>query len=319
MPGLAAAVVKGGQLVWAGSTGSAQLELAVPLTTDSVFEIASITKLFTAEVIMLLVQAGRLALTDAIGDYLGSLPEAWQGIRIIDILRHRSGIRNYTTLPAYWKHTREDLPYSHILEMVADLPLESAPGSRYAYDNTGFFLLGLLLESLSGKTYGELLQELIFAPLNMQATRVQNYVSVIPGRVAGYTKIEGEICNKPYYSATGTFSGGCLLSSVTDLARYSASLHTHALLPESLRAQMWTPEASPAGNELAAGFCLGLGWFHLDDPPFWGHNGSIKGFASALVHMPDIRTTAIVLTNADWLERPDRLACELIAKLAEET
>lgn len=319
MPGLAAGLIDASRpaypLTFSESFGFAQLELSVPLTSDGVFEIASVTKLFTAEAVMLLVHEGRLRLSDTLGQHLGNLPESWQGITLEQVLRHQSGIRNYTAVPEYWLHTHENLSREHILSLVRDLPLDFAPGSRYAYDNTGFYLLGLLLEAVSGLSYGELLQERIFKPLYMNSTRVQDYECLVERRVAGYSKVEGRIRNKPFYSPTGTFSAGCLLSNLSDLSRWAASLHTEALLPLELREQMWTAQPSAEGNERDQGFEMGLGWFRLDNEgqPFWGHNGGILGFGSSFVHLPERKLTAIVLTNCDWLENPHQLALELIA------
>jgi CubicO group peptidase (beta-lactamase class C family) len=321
LPGLAAALVDasrpGYPLVYSDSFGFAQLELSCPLAPDGVFEIASLTKLFTAEAVMLLVHDGQLALETPIGSLLPELPRGWQAVTPGQILRHRSGIRNYAAVPEYWLHTREDLPYSHILDLVRDQPLDFEPGSRYAYDNTGFYLLGLLIEAVTGLRYSEFLHQRIFVPLGMSQTRCQDYSELIPRRVAGYSRVDAQTRNKPYYSPTGTYAAGCLVSSVGDLARWASSLHTDQIMPMTLREQMLRPEPSPAANEVAEGFQLGLGWFRLENEgkPFWGHNGGILGFASSLVHFPELRRTAIVLTNCDWLEEPHRLALELIDAL----
>ena len=323
LPGLAAALIDasrpGYPLIFSESFGLAQLELTVPLTSDCVFEIASLTKLFTAEMILLLVNDGQLSLGDTLGSHMPDLPESWQGITLEQILRHQSGIRNYTAVPEYWEHTHVDLPREHILALVKDLPLDFAPGSRYAYDNSGYYLLGILLEVVSGQSYGDLLQQRIFAPLYMSSTRMQDYTRLIPRRVAGYSRVDGQVRNKPYYSPTGTFSAGCLVSSLTDLSRWAASLQAETLLPQSLRQQMWTPVASGLANEADEGFTMGLGWFCLENggQPFWGHNGSILGYTASLVHLPERHLSAIVLSNCDWFERPHELALELIQALPE--
>lgn len=318
LPGLAVALVESERIRWEAAFGFAQLELEVPLTPQSPCEIASITKLLTAELVLRAWADGLIQLETTLAEafaerpFPGGLPPAWGPIRVADLLRHRSGIRNYTAVEAYWRHTREDLPPEHILALVRELPLDFTPGSRYAYDNTGFYLLGLLLEAIHGQTYAELLQQQIFAPLQMQA-RIQDYAVLVPGRVAGYVRQGERIVNKPYYSPTGTYSAGGVLASARDLARWAAALY--APQRRRWRERMWMPDPSPAGNERAEGFCLGLGWFRLenDGRPFWGHNGGICGFVSALVHLPDTRRTAIVLCNGDWLKEPHRLGLELLA------
>ncbi len=318
LPGLAVALVDtsrpGYPLTYSESFGLASIELTVPLTTDCVFEIASITKLFTAEALMLLVHDGRLNLTDKLGQHLSELPESWSRVTMEQILRHQSGIRNYTAVPEYWEHTHVDLPRDHILNLVKDLPVDFEAGSRYAYDNTGFYLLGLVIEAVSQQSFGDFLQQRIFAPLYMNSTRMQDYAALISRRVTGYSKVEGKIRNKPFYSPTGTFSAGGLVSNLGDLARWVASLHTGTLLPTELRDHMLTTLSSEADNEQSEGFQLGLGWFRLENEgqPFWGHNGGILGFTSALVHLPERKLSAIVLSNCDWLENPHQLALELI-------
>ncbi|MGV3527012.1 MAG: serine hydrolase domain-containing protein [Candidatus Sericytochromatia bacterium] len=314
LPGLAVGLQHGEQTVWAGQWGQAQLELGVPTGPETVFEIASVTKLFTTEAVLKAVQAGQLRLDDRLGQHLKGLPAAWQDVQVQQILTHQSGLRNYTAVPEYWLHTREDLPASHILNLVRDLPLDFAPGDQYAYDNTGFYLLGLLLEAVAGLSYAEVLQRQIFRPLGMHATRANDYRQRVPQRAAGYSLVEGEIVNKVYYSPTGTFAAGCLLSSVADLLRWSARLHDPDWLDPALRQACWTPRPSRAGNERQDGLQLGLGWFEVQTAqgPFWGHNGGIQGFSSSLIHLPESRWTAVVLSNGDWAAEPHLLARELL-------
>ncbi|MCZ7547194.1 MAG: beta-lactamase family protein [Anaerolineae bacterium] len=231
IPGLSIAVVQDGAPRLVAGFGMANVELSAPATPDTVYEIASVTKLFTATAVMRLVEEGLVALDEPIATYLPDLPSAWRPVTVRHCLAHQSGIRNYTSVPAYWDTTRLDLPRADILRLVSDLPLDFAPGARWSYDNTGYYLLGFLIERVSGLSYGAYLERHIFRPLGMEATRVNDPAALVPNRAAGYTVREGALQNAPYYSPSGTFSAGVLLSTVADMARWGRrALHR----PDSL-------------------------------------------------------------------------------------
>jgi CubicO group peptidase (beta-lactamase class C family) len=297
--------------------GWANLELRVPATADTVWEIASITKLFTAQAIMLLVADGKLTLDSTLGAYLPDLPTAWQTARLDHLLTHRAGIPNYTDPPAYWQTTRLDISREAILDLVRDRPLDFAPGTRWRYSNTGYYLLGLLIEARSGQPYAEFLAQRIFVPLGMTATRANDPYAIVPGRAAGYTLVDGELRNAEYYSASGTYAAGVLLSTVADLARWDAALATGTVLDPALVAEMWTPRRPDLPAEPGAGFRMGWGWFVFDEwdgtPRRWaGHNGGIKGFSSTLTHFFEPALTVVLLFNRDGYDRPDSLARPII-------
>ncbi len=312
IPGLAAALVRGDDFLFLAGLGVASLEHDLPVTADTAFEIASVTKLFTAEAALLLVQDGLIELDTPLADHL-ELPPGWRGVTVRHALTHQSGIRNYTLPPGYWERIREDRSAEEILALVADLPLDFEPGARYAYDNTGFYLLGLLIEAVTGESYEDHLGRRIFAPLGMTTTRVNDYAVPVRGRASGYSRVNDRIVNKTYYSTSNTFSAGVLLSSARDLATWAASLGVEEGA-RALRERMWTPQPSREGNERSLHFTVGLGWFLLDfgGRSYAGQNGSLQGFSSTLLHRLDQRLSAVVLYNGDWVEEPHRLALELI-------
>ena len=313
--GLALGLFQAEEPIFAQGYGFANLEHQIPVTPDTPFAIASITKLFTGTAVFQLIEQGKLNLTEAIGDYLPDLPELWRPIQIHHLLTHQSGIKNYTSVAAYWETTRLDISREQILALVADLPLQFAPGERYAYDNTGYYLLGLLIEAISGQAYGDFLQQHIFAPLGMARTQVNDPYEVVAGRAAGYTVEDGKLRNAAYYSPSGTFSAGVLLSTVNDLAKFGASWHTDQLLSAEGRQQMWTQHLSQARNELKDRFSLGYSWFFVAPPgkrPFLGHNGGVMGFASAFLHFPEEKVTAVALYNVDAIHEPHALPHELV-------
>ena len=310
IPGLSIALVQNNQPLLQKGYGLTNVELNAPATAETIYEIASITKPFTATAILQLVEQGQLALDERIAAYLPDLPDAWAEITIRHILAHQSGIKSYTAVDEYWQSTRLDISREEILQLVADLPLDFPPGSRHAYDNTGYYLLGLLIEQVTGESYGDFLSRSIFQPLGMTTTRINNPYAIVPQRAAGYSYQEGNLRNKEYYSPAGTFSAGVLLSSVADLSKWIASFYSDTLLSATSRKLMWTPHPSEAKNEREFNFTMGLGWFLVDhnNKHFIGHNGSIVGFSSSFSHFPADKLSVILLCNMADVENPHILA-----------
>ncbi len=310
IPGLALSVMVQGEPVLLHGYGYANLEHEIPVTPHTVFEMASITKLFTATAVMMLVQESKLALSERLSHCLPNLPEAWQAITIRQVLTHSSGLKGYTDTPRYWETTRLDISREAILDLVRDEPLLFPPGQRYHYDNTGFYLLGLLLEQVSGKTYGDLLDALIFTPLGMADTRANDPYAIVPRRAAGYSLQDGALRNKAYYSTAGTFSAGVLLSTVSDMAKWDAALYTEKLLETAVLQQMWTPNPIERRNERLLNFSLGLGWFLVDhrETFFAGHGGGIIGFSSTYLRFLREGVSVVLFCNRDEVTEPHKLA-----------
>src|SRR5258708_20683 len=179
IPGLAIGVQQGETIVYEGYYGEANIEHHVPVHNHSLFEIASITKLFTAQAVLRLAQDGRIKLDDRLIGYLPDLSAAWAPVTIQHCLSHQSGIPNYTSIDRYWELTRNRKSHDEILALVRDLPMSFPPGTRHAYDNTGFYLLGMLIEAVSHKPYADVLRDLIFEPLGMADTQVNDNSHII--------------------------------------------------------------------------------------------------------------------------------------------
>lgn len=314
IPGLSVAVVQDGEPVLVKGYGLANVEHSVPSTDRTVYEIASIGKTFTATVTMMLVQEGVISLDDFIVDYLDKPPEAWRPVTLKHILSHQSGIPSYTDAENYWDITRLDLSKAEILALISDLPLKFPPGELSAYDNTGYYLLGLMLEKVTGKPYGDILRDRIFAPLGMNATIMNNPATIVPHRAAGYRWKNETLCNKPYYSPSVTYSAGGQLSSVADMVKWEKALWDETLLLQSTLNMMWTPHPSARGDEWEnLRYAAGLGWFvfNYGDRRVVGHNGSILGFATNITRFIDDNMTVILFCNLDRIARPDAIAKEI--------
>lgn len=309
IPGLSVAVVQNGNPLLISGYGLANVELSVPATAESVYEIASVGKTFTASAIMMLVEQNKIGLDDNITDYLDNIPNSWQPVTIKHILTHQSGIPSYTSVAEYWKKTRLDISRDEIIALVSDLPLMFAPGEYWSYDNTGYYLLGFLLEKVSGKPYEVLLEQLIFAPLSMNETVMNQPYSIVKNRVAGYHLENNTLHNKEYYSPSNTFSAGGWLSSVKDMAKWEAALCKEMILNKSTLEQMWSPYESKRGNEREYGFTQGLGWQIPNySKCIVSHNGSIKGFAANMTRFIDDKLSIILLCNLENINRPDAIA-----------
>jgi CubicO group peptidase (beta-lactamase class C family) len=294
--GVSVAIVQDGKVVLAKGYGVANVELSVPATERTVYQLASVTKTFTATAIMMLVAEGKLGLDDKITERLSDLPAAWEKVTIRHLLNHTSGIKSYTSVRDFFKTSRKDYARREILDLVAKEPLEFAPGEKWSYCNTGYFLLGLVIEKVTGKEYGAFLDERIFKPLGMSQTRVNDLRAVIPDRAQGYEWNGKELRNGEYVSPTQPYAAGMLVSSVSDLIKWDAALGEGKLLKPSTLEPMWTPARLNKGEETGYGFGWQVG--KVNGHRLVSHGGGIPGFATELSRFVDDRLTVIVLTNA---------------------
>ena len=316
IPGLSLAVVRDAQIIKSHGYGLADLQLNVPATKASVYELGSVTKQFTATAVMMLVEEGKVSLDESITKYFPDAPPAWKRITIRYLLSHTSGIQNHVAVPGYLGAFRTNLllettpARDELLKMFFELPLEFEPGATWAYDNTGYYLLGIIIEKASGKSYWQFLDERIFHPLGMNATRNTDSRRLVPHRASGYEWVADHFENRPVLLPTIAFSAGSLQSTVEDLAKWDVALYGERLLKESSLEQMWT--AVKLKDNAAAPFNYGFGWFieNYHGHRVVQHGGGTPGFSSAIYRFIDDRFTVIILTNhADMVL--DRLAIDI--------
>lgn len=296
IPGLSVAVVRKGKLVKAKGYGLANLELRVPATSRSLYDLCSIAKGFVATAIMMLVEEGRLGLEDRITQHLSGLPEAWGEITIRHLLSHTSGIKDFfNDIPT---NVRQDYTDEEFIKLVADQPLNFQPGERYSYSNTGYHLLGMVLRKITGKPYEEVLAERIFRPLGMSATHLNAIQEVLPNRVSGYTWRDGRWLNCDYWSpTTKDYAGGGFSSTVLDMAKWDLALVRERLLKRPTLEKMWTGALLKSGER--AGYGFGWGVTERNGHRIVGHGGGRPGFSTDITHLPDDDLAVIVLTNLD--------------------
>lgn len=310
--GASVLVMKDGKILYAKGFGLASLELKVPNAPPLVYRIGSVTKQFTAAAIMSLVEDGKVALDAPVSRYLEGLPEAWRPVTVRQLLTHTGGVPSYTDGPEYAAHMREDLPGLKLLEtLVWKKPLDFAPGTKWRYSNSGYYLLGLVIEKASGRPYAEYLQTRFFAPLGLAHTRYGTETELIAGMASGYS--DGKPA--PYLSMTQPYAAGSLVSTSEDLARWTLALHAgKAVSLDSLK-QMTTPVKTSDGKEQPYGF--GLMFRESQGHRLVGHGGGINGFVCHLEADPGAHAVAVVLCNTDGPKvGPEYLGRRLLALAA---
>lgn len=291
IPGLALAVVKNGAVVKLQGYGLANLEHDAPVTPDTVFDLASLTKQFTATAIMLLYEQGKLKLDDPISKYLTAAPPKWKGVTIRHLLTHTSGMVSLGESFADLYNTL-DTSTEEVFRSVAKDPLSFAPGEQHQYSDAGYFLLGMIIEKASGQRYHQFLREQFFSPLEMTATSINDQWAVVKHRAAGYTLRDGELINIRRVLGDELPSHWGALSTVRDLAQWDIALATGKVVSEASLKAMWTPARLNSGRSYPYGFGWEIEW--MGNHRVITHSG-VSG--TEYTRLPDERLTIIVLTN----------------------
>lgn len=309
IPGLAIAVTRDGRIIKSNGYGCANLELKVPVTADSVFEMCSVTKQFTAAGILLLAGDGKLGLDDPISRYIDNAPAAWKYITIRHLLTMTSGIKDYINDPLKpggksLDETRDfprgDTTADQIIESVKSAPLNFAPGEKFSYSNTGYIILARIITKLTSEQWDQFLGQRIFQPLGMTQTQLDAEGPLITNRVSRYDKVGGPMqpkwCNSQYNNPTFyAQGGGGILSSVNDMAKWDAALRHDQILTQQMIALMRTPQTLNDGSKSLYGF----GW---DLHPFLGHermwhNGGADGRSSNFSCFDEGKLSVVVVAN----------------------
>jgi D-alanyl-D-alanine carboxypeptidase len=255
-PGAAVLVEREGKVVLRKGYGLASLELGVPIRPEMVFRIGSITKQFTAMAILELAGQGKLALDDDITRFLPGYPTHGQRITIENLLTHTSGIKNYTDLAEWRKGEFHGLSLFQLIDRFKDQPADFAPGEKWLYDNSGYVLLGAIVEKVTGQPYAAWLAEHVTGPLKMTHTVDAEEDPIVPGRVPGYEGPPGHYRNALH---SEHFADGALLSSVDDLALWDRALAAGTLVRQDLLERMFTPSSSTTAARRTTAMAGGSG------------------------------------------------------------
>ncbi|MBI1383162.1 MAG: serine hydrolase [Planctomycetaceae bacterium] len=296
-------VADGGQVVYRGARGLANSDWGIPNAPETKFRIASVTKQFTAMAVLQLVRDGALELDAPIGRYLPNYPaEAGARVTIRHLLNHTSGIPSYTDRPDFMqKDAKERLSVDEFVETYCSDPLEFEPGTEFRYNNSGYFLLGAILERVAGKPYAAVLEERIFAPLGMADSGVDDQYRVIPGRATGYEDLLGGRSVAMWMDMSTPFAAGAMYSTVGDLWKWDQALRAKTLLDGELEVAMTTPGLGD----------YGFGWLVSELPPEAGdgetvaparvvlhHAGGMPGVSTLIWRVPSLGRCIVVLGNS---------------------
>ena len=301
IPGMAVCVVRRGNVVLAKGYGLANIELSVPASAQTMFELASLTKPFTAVAIMMLAEEGRISLEDRLPKYFAGAPASWTNASVEHLLRHTSGFGDFFAIPEL--RSRSDFAWEREIELtdlvpiLFRVPIQSEPGEKWSYSNLGYYLLGLIIEKVTGEPYEDVLKHRILEPLHMTETRRMSRLTVIPQRASGYTWQDQVLHNAAYTSTTWAYSEGGLVSSAADLAKADQGFFGEKLLTRMTLERMWQPSRLKGGT--VANY--GLGWNVGSDPRRRQvyHSGNKPGFSAIIRHYLDESLTVVVLANVD--------------------
>ena len=311
-PGAAAIVVRKGQVLLRKGYGMADLELKIPIEPDMVFRLGSVTKQFTATAILMLEEQGKLSVNDPITKFLPDYPTQGRDIRIEHLLTHTSGIKSYTSMPEWQPLWRKDFSLGELIDFFKNQPMDFAPGERWFYDNSGYILLGAIIEKASGQSYEQFIRKNIFEPLGMKHSYYDHTEQIIPRRVKGYQHTTQGYENAPYLSMTQPYAAGSLASSVDDLVLWNTAVWSNRLLKRETMARAHRAYKLKDGR--ATGY--GYGWTiaSYEGHRTVEHGGGIHGFATYVLSMPDDDVFVAILTNGS--AGPDASPGMLAVKMA---
>ncbi len=304
--GAAVAVVRGADTLVLRGYGYADVEFDVPMPARAIFEIGSVTKQFTAAAVLQLVEQGKVSLDDDLTKYLPTYATHGRHLTVRRLLDHTSGIRNYTDIPGFAAIQARKLPKDSLVALFAAEPFDFEPGAAMSYTNSGYFLLGLIIERASGLSYAEYVQRNLFQRAGMADSRYCGERAVFKRRAHGYQPDSGTLMRAAYMDHTYPYAAGSLCSTVNDLVAWNAALHGGRILGPRAYTEMVTPGTLADGTPLryakalAVDSTLGRRRLH--------HSGGIYGFVSEVAYFPDDRTSIVVLLNTSGSVSPTAMA-----------
>lgn len=299
-----ALLARDGKILFARAYGMANLEHDVPNTLETKFRLGSVTKQFTAVGIMILQERKKLSLHDSICDYVHDCPDSWKLITIHHLLSHTSGIPSFTEFPDNDRYERLPMPVVDTIARFRDKPLDFPPGERFQYSDSGYLLLGYVIEQASGEKYEDFIRKNIYEPLHMQNSGYDHPWIILKHRAQGYTSDSGSLVNASCMAMDTPFAGGSQYSTVRDLLLWDQALYTEKLLSRESLQTVFRPNPGPYPpgwllGDKGGGY--GYGWMidELFGHKVYHHGGLIYGFTSVIMRYPEDKTLVVVLKNQD--------------------
>ena len=304
-------LAQNGKILFAAGYGQASRELGVPNSAQTKFRIGSITKQFTAAGILILHERGQLNVQDPICKYIDGCPPAWKDVTIHHLLAHTGGVPSFTSMPDYLtRMNMRETPQSMLARFV-NKPLDFAPGEKYAYSNSGYFVLGMIIEKVSRESYESFLQKNIFTPFRLANTGYDHTATILPNRAMGYSRNTDGLINAAYIDMSQPYAAGSLYSTVEDLFAWDEALFGGKVLTKKTFELMTTPVKNNYG--------YGVAMTTAFNRKVVSHGGGINGFSSMLAHFPNERITYVVLRNTDFGDpSPDRIGKAMVSRLLGE-
>jgi CubicO group peptidase (beta-lactamase class C family) len=295
-PGVTVLVARGDQLLYKGARGMASIELGVPMQPDNLLRIGSVTKQFAAATLLKQIDAGKARLDDPLSKFLPDYPDGGR-ITLRQLLNHTSGVKSYTGIPGYMGNpVRRDLSTAELIKEFKDQPVDFKPGEKWAYNNSGYVLLGAVVEAISGKPWHQAIDELLLQPAHITGVHYQAGDKLFKGMAQGYTlNAQREVAPAGMLSMTQPHAAGALIANTEGLWRWNQALHGGQLISAASYAGMTTPE----GPAQAVHYGYGIATSTVSGQPLLTHGGGIHGFVSVLDYLPRSRTTVVVLRNSD--------------------
>ncbi|HYE44017.1 MAG TPA: serine hydrolase domain-containing protein [Caulobacteraceae bacterium] len=302
-PGAAVLVARGDTVLFRGARGEADVERHTPLRPDSVLRIGSVTKQFAAAGLLTLVEAGKVKLDDPLSRYLPDYPGG-DRITVRQLLNHTSGVKSYTDMPGYMATSiGRDLTTAQMIDVFDDATPDFAPGAGWTYSNSGYVLVGAVIEAASGMPWHAYLEEALFRPLGMRRTGYGHDPRFTAMQAGGYSFDGERVTPMQPMSMTQPHAAGALVSTVEDLHKWNRALHRGRVVKADLYRQMITPGGPAAAPGIGYGFGIYAGT--VRNRPALRHNGAIFGFASSLYYLPGPDITVVVLENDDASNSPE--------------
>lgn len=295
-PGADFLIAQNGKIIYKKAFGLANLELNVPMKTDNVFEIGSMTKQFTAISILILLEEGKLKLDDEITHFIADYPTNGHKITIHHLLTHTSGIKSFTSMKELNSIAKNDLTPLELIDFFKNETMDFAPGDQFKYNNSGYVILGYIIEKVSGQSYADFVEEHIFIPLGMTASQFASHQKVIENRASGYRNRDGFV-NTRRISFTIPYASGSLMSSVDDMFTWQEAIKNNVLIGRETAEKAFTNYKLNNGEPINYGY----GWHlkSIDGIPSREHGGAIFGFKSMGVYIPSQDIYVIGLNNCD--------------------
>ena len=296
-------IARNGKVLFARPYGMANLELDVPNTLETKFRLASITKQFTAAAILILQERGKLSVNDKLCTYLPDCPPLWKGITIHQLLTHSSGIYSFTESPDTARYDPLPMPVLDTVALFKDKPLDFAPGTGFHYSDSGYLLLGYIVERASGEKYEDFMSEKIYQPLQMQNSGYDHPWNILKHRAQGYAVKSGSTVNSAYMQMDTPLGGGSQYSTVGDLLLWDQALYGESFLSRASLTAMFTPNSANVPQEWLVGEKGGYGYGWMIEQLFgrklYVHGGLINGFSTIIMRYPEDRTLVVALRNQE--------------------